>query len=162
MWYSHCRTKQRGRGHINYILILVILSVAVYWDFKTFKIPNRLSYTGWGVGLSYSLMIYGIDGFLSSLVWILIPIAVLFLLFIFRFLGAGDIKLFSFIGSILFSDVLYIIVISMCLCGIYGIILLVIKLANKKLRRTYTVTHFSVFIILGTILYMVTGGCYGF
>lgn len=152
--------EQRRRECIGYILILVVLSVAVYYDSRSFKIPNWLSYTSWGVGIIYSFVVAGLKGLFFSLVWILIPIAILFLLFCFGYLGAGDIKLYSFIGSIIFSGVIKVIIISMSLCGIYALFLIVKKLVSGKLRNGFTTTHFSVFILAGTAIY-IGGVLYG-
>ncbi len=150
---------------IDYILILFILAVAVYFDLKTFKIPNKLTYGGCLLGFTYSLATEGFYGLLISLVWFLVPVAILFLLFCFRFLGAGDIKLYSVIGSFIFSDVLQVIIWSMILGALYGLLLIIIqifrKIQKKEIDFFRTKVHFSVPILVGVIVFMFGGNFFG-
>lgn len=148
-------------AHIVFFIIIPILVMAVYYDFKFFKIPNRLNYSGWIAGTVYSALTCGIGGFINSIIWIFIPILTLFILFIFNVLGAGDIKLFSLIGSFVFSKVFYIVIFSMIIAAIYGLVLVLHSFAGKikadRRKPCFTTIHFSQFILLGTLAYL-TGG----
>ena len=68
-------------------------------DFGNEKISNRLIVSGLIWGRAFRLLGEGSAGLVHFLVNISIPVILLFLLFQMRVLGAGDIKLFSLIGS---------------------------------------------------------------
>lgn len=81
-------------------LTLLLLSVAVWTDVKTCRISNRLIIGGLSLGLLSQFYAYGVWGMGVFLVNVSIPVILLYLLFLMRALGAGDIKLFSVISSI--------------------------------------------------------------
>lgn len=70
-------------------------------DIESGKISNRLIVTGLVIGIIRQVtenQVWGVYYFLRN---ISVPVILLYLLFQMRVLGAGDIKLFSMIGSIL-------------------------------------------------------------
>lgn len=151
----------KEEAYIVFFIIFFILAIAVCCDFKTFRIPNRLNYAGWIIGILYSSVTEGIRGMVSSIIWVLIPILALFVFFIFNILGSGDIKLFSFIGSLIFSKVVFVIAFSMIAAAVYGLALILYSLAKSirigKPELHLTTAHFSVFILIGVLAYW-TGG----
>lgn len=84
-----------------------MLITAAAQDFQSGKISNRLIVTGLIAGLVFQLTEYQIWGVYYYLRNISVPVILLYLLFQMRVLGAGDIKLFSMIGSILTIQELY-------------------------------------------------------
>lgn len=86
---------------LGVMTLVTIVTLAVVQDLSSMKISNSLILIGlitgmgsriWGEGISISL----------SVIWnMLFPIITLYLLFVARIIGAGDIKLFSVIGSFL-------------------------------------------------------------
>lgn len=87
------------------------MTTAAATDITTGKIRNRLIVLGILSGFLFRIWESGIVGLLLSVIQIVFPVIVLFLLFLMRALGAGDIKLFSMIGSIWnFKILLYCIV----------------------------------------------------
>lgn len=131
----------------------------MYFDYKTFRIPNRLNYTGWLLGITYSWLKYGLWGIGHSILWIVAPILILFLLFFFKVLGAGDIKLFSVIGSFFYSHVILIIIFSMLITAVYGLLIVVSKLLRNLVNKGgclgFSRMHFSVSIMLGVLTFIV-------
>lgn len=79
---------------------LLLLLIATATDLRTGKVSNRLICLGISTGILFQIWEFGIEGLVRSAVQIFFPVIVLFLLFLMRALGAGDIKLFSMIGSI--------------------------------------------------------------
>ena len=65
------------------------------------KISNRLIFVGLGLGLAFQLKEHGVVGIFLFLRNISFPVIIFYLLFLMHALGAGDIKLFSVIGSFL-------------------------------------------------------------
>lgn len=118
------------------------------YDVKTFRIPNRL--TGWGCicGLAYSIVSGGIKGMLDSICGIVCPIIIFMLLYVLNVMGAGDIKLFAAIGSVISYKVLFIAAVSFVAAAAYG---LVLALRKGGLFVNRTKIHMSVPIFIATV-----------
>lgn len=86
-------------GYIIYIVIGIVLVLSVIWDVWKGKIPNLLTGTGIAAGLAYRVWQEGLPGLLEGILQMLIPAALLYLMFRTHTLGAGDIKLFMAIAS---------------------------------------------------------------
>lgn len=81
------------------IWLAVIVSAAIYEDIKSYAIPNPLILTGWISGFLLQMMANGIQGIGYWCLGSIIPIIITYVLFYFKMLGAGDIKLLSVIGG---------------------------------------------------------------
>lgn len=75
------------------------MSAAVYEDIRSYTISNRLILTGWISGFLLQVMEKGIQGIGYWCLGSIIPIIITYVLFYFKMLGAGDIKLLSVIGG---------------------------------------------------------------
>lgn len=82
-------------------IVLILLCLSLISDIKTYKIKNKLVFTFMTMGIAINTMIGGLEGLKFSLLGLATPIFVLFILYVLRMLGAGDIKLFAAIGSIM-------------------------------------------------------------
>ncbi len=98
--------------NINHYIVLFFLAEALRQDLNGRRISNRLIFLGIGCGASLRIFTEGIcqSGRLAA--DLLLPVGLLFILYLFRILGAGDLKLFSmisiFIGiSACFSVICY-------------------------------------------------------
>ncbi len=152
--------------------ILIMLAIAVAWDLRSGRIPNKLNGFWIIYGLLTSLMAGGIRGLLQGMAGVLIPVLGLMILFHFRVIGAGDIKLFAGVGAFVGADVFWIIIYSFLLCGIYGAVLVVIRIIKGLVtggiragiirlftkQGSYTRVAFSLFILGGFLWYLVKGG----
>ena len=110
---------------IHYYILIIFLIVAFYYDVKQQRIPNWWTVSGVLVGIIFHLVVNHLDGFIQSVLGTLIGGGVLLLLYIFKAIGAGDVKLFAAIGAIcgvLFT--LYAIMYSIIFAGIIGLIVL--------------------------------------
>ena len=81
-------------------LLLVYSFSAMLFDLTTNRIPNYLVAVELAFGFAYQLCIFGPMGILSFLGGIAVPFALSYVLFLFRMIGAGDIKLFMALGSV--------------------------------------------------------------
>lgn len=70
------------------------------FDLITDRIPNYLIAAEIAGGLIFQLYVFGAMGIMSFLAGIAVPFAVSYALFLFRMVGAGDIKLFMALGSV--------------------------------------------------------------
>lgn len=146
-----------GRSVIYYILLTALLALAVVSDIKTYRIPNVLNAFGCLTGMMYGVLSGGTRGLFRSLIGIVVPVLMLMVLFFFRIVGAGDIKLLSAIGSFVSLDITKIIVISFILTAVYGIGISVLKCFRIFPKPGFTKIHLSVPIVFGTILYVAGG-----
>ncbi|BCJ92472.1 hypothetical protein acsn021_00410 [Anaerocolumna cellulosilytica] len=79
--------------------LVLLLVLAVLKDLESYKIPNKLIIIGLVNGFFISVYEHGGTGVIQWVLGIVIPILLLSPLFLLKTLGAGDIKLFSVIGS---------------------------------------------------------------
>ena len=123
LFYIHT-FREEGKRVISICCLIAILSIAAYEDITSLKVSNRIICTGWCLGFLSN--IFSTDLFTGSINWIkgiIIPICILFLLYIFKMLGAGDIKLISVIGGF-FGSVfaLKVFVVSIFIGGMWAVI----------------------------------------
>lgn len=83
----------------NYLILYLLLIAAAVSDLTRMKISNRLIFLGLISAIPLSLMQGGVLQVFRRIPNILFPMILLYPLFRFRILGAGDIKLFSLIGG---------------------------------------------------------------
>ena len=96
-------------------MLFGLLITAAVQDIRSGKVSNRLIVAGLMIGAVFQMTEHGIWGIYFYLRNISVPVILLYLLFQMRVLGAGDIKLFSMIGSILTIE-------ELCRCMMYGFI----------------------------------------
>lgn len=81
--------------------MVVLLLLAARSDIKTYKVRNCITYPFILTGPIINFALEGTDGFIFSLWGMILPLICLIPLYMLRMLGAGDIKLFSAVGSIM-------------------------------------------------------------
>ncbi len=158
-------------NNLKIMIVLAGLVIAAVKDMKTGKISNSYNLLLGLVGVACGLVIGGIKGLLFSLLGAVIPVVLLMILFSKGVLGAGDIKLFSALGAFSGLKIIWLIMYSFLLCGIYGLGLILVRFAhwlkNKRKGniicaltngRQYTRVPFSVFMLGGYIWYLLKGG----
>ena len=125
-------------------LIWSILTMASIFDARSYRIPNQLIVLGYLAGIFVNLAMYGPIGMKYFLIKALWPIACLSLLYIFgKQLGAGDIKLFSVMSTLVGVEItVNTMIISVVLAGITIIVLSIVKgqLIKRKLHYSFYIT----------------------
>lgn len=104
-------------------------------------------------GLAYGVFMNGTQGFLTSLLGLLVGIGLLFIAYITAGMGAGDVKLMGVIGSFLGpKNILYICLFS-CIFGLlYAIIYVIFQKNAKSFFARYWVMM-KIFLLTGKISY---------
>ncbi|MCC8044035.1 MAG: A24 family peptidase [Clostridiales bacterium] len=95
--------KRGGTGirEIQIVSLVGIAMMAALCDLSSGKIPNALIAAGLGMGLTCQVALRGILGVIFFLGGMLLPALVLGILYYFRMIGAGDIKLLCVLGGFL-------------------------------------------------------------
>jgi prepilin peptidase CpaA len=125
---------------IQWILIGLLTAVAFLTDIRHHIIPNWLTVCGVFAGLSYHSLLTGIDGFQFSICGLLFGLVLLFILYVFGALGAGDVKLFAAFGAIAGMEFVMIsLIYSLLYSGLIGISILIVQ--KKLLQRMFWVIN---------------------
>lgn len=127
----------------------MLAGATVVFDFKTFRIPNRLNFLGFITGVIYSLIQYGFREAGKSILWAVITMAALFALYVSGVLGAGDIKLYAALSTFVHMKIIYIFVVSFVAAALYGAVL-VIKRGGGVLRER-TCIHMSLPVFVSVL-----------
>lgn len=111
----------------KYSLGLLFVCLAAISDYRSYKIKNRDVLIFLVSGLIFNIFTDGIAGGKDALLGALLPL-VLFPLFVLRMLGAGDIKAFCALGSILgFEQSRHLILFSFVAGGIIALLFLMFR-----------------------------------
>lgn len=165
---------------------MAILVIAAAYDIQFMKIPNWLILLGLSAGSQYLFLCEGGIGLAHFIVKAILPVFILYILFLAKVLGAGDIKLFSCLAVFLSGRaVLFIAILSFFYGALVSFILmlsskeLLPRLNNFKFyvinagierkikeyktfdsKRSYL--HFSIYIMLAASTYFTIGHFSGF
>ena len=108
---------------ITYLVMFCLLMLSVISDLIGSKIRNIYVYPALFLGLTINTFFYSFAGLKNSLVGMVVPILFLGIFFYARFIGAGDIKLFSAIGALLGTEfILYTMAYSFIFAGIFALV----------------------------------------
>lgn len=106
-------------------IVLIWVVLAVIYDVRTYRIPNRLLLAGLITVEAATLITEGFTQFGISVLGILLPVFLLFLFYQLRILGAGDIKLLAVIGGGIGLSVWKVVLYSFIAGGILALIQMV-------------------------------------
>lgn len=119
-------------------------------DLKAFKIKNSLILVAFGFGILFLIYNITFSNLVHSFGGAILPIILLFPLFLCRALGAGDIKLFAVIGFFFgASFVLNVMLYSLFVAGLLSIIHV---LKVNRLHKRYGVIHYSPAILISYLI----------
>ena len=128
---------KKERRNVKDFFVCCILIIAIYSDYTSYKVKNFIIWTGLCFGFIFQFLSNDLDGIFEWVLGSLLPICLFWVLFRYRMLGAGDIKLFSVIGGLYGPRaIINIIVLAFLAGGIFSIIRL-IRVRNFKSRLQY-------------------------
>lgn len=142
-------------------MLIILVSVALFCDVRSYKIPNAVTYAGMVVALLIGLGKCGPPGLLKVLLEALLIFTMLYPVYLCRGLGAGDVKLFMVIGGISgINMTLNIMIRSLVIAIILGIIKKFIYIFNsksdipilEKILREKTKIRFTPAIMLALVM----------
>lgn len=148
--------------NIRSITITSILMIAAYYDYKEFRIPNKLIIAGivlW-VGITLFEVVNAKEIWLANFITEIIVslafliVCVLCVVIVKNGIGMGDIKLLMLMGLIEGMDgAVSSVFVSMIIIFFASIIMLIAKKKSKK-----DVLPFAPYILMGTVLSIFTSG----
>ncbi len=121
------------------------MAIASYTDVKTSRIPNWLSIGGISGSFIYYFVSEGWSGLLFSVLGCCVGGGLFMILYTFRALGAGDVKLFGAIGAMMGIEfTLYSMMYSIIYAGMIGIFILLFRknLFAKFIQIMYVILEF--------------------
>lgn len=142
---------------IGDLVLISLVAAAVYFDLLNRKIPNFLNFFGIIVGLSLALFGLGRLNIWMSIFGMIIPFVLLFVLFVMKVIGAGDIKLYCAIGTLVGMKVVYIIGGSFVIGAIAGIGEVIRKLRTGNMSEIFVFRKricFSIPIAIATVVFI--------
>lgn len=83
------------------VVLIAVISVAIYSDLSSSRIPNWLTFAAMGFGFAGHTYSEGIRGAILSLAGLALVLGPFFILYVFGSMGAGDVKLMAAVGSML-------------------------------------------------------------
>ena len=123
------------------VLLVSLVETAVLTDLRGRVIPNDLIVTGLVCGLAGQSFTAGIRGVTDWFGGAVLPLLILGILFYFRMMGAGDIKLLCMIGGFLGPRYSLQCIFYSILCGGAVSAVLIIKRNNLYSRLFYFKTY---------------------
>jgi len=125
---------------IQWGLIGILTGIAFITDIRHCRIPNWLTFSGVLGGLIYHGIMEGMKGLLFSLYGLLFGLVLLFILYLFGAIGAGDVKLFAAYGAIAGIEfVTHSMVYAVLYAGLIGIAVLIVQ--KKLVQRMLWIFH---------------------
>lgn len=135
------------------VLVLLLLVRVVYTDVRVGKIENRTLFIFLTIGGIISIIDGGYIGFFAGMKMVILVTVILFLLYLVKGLGAGDIKLFAVLSLYFPDEAIGIIGVSFVVAGIWAILKMVYRgIKRKKILVAGETIHFSIPIAIATVL----------
>jgi prepilin peptidase CpaA len=111
---------------VNVALLLPLAVIITYYDVRYRRIPNAFVLATLVGGLAANIIFAGFTGLRESLGGCLIAFSLMFIMHIFGAMGAGDVKLFAAIGSVVgASFVLPTLFVVVMTGGVLGVVSMV-------------------------------------
>lgn len=137
---------QPGFGIID-IFLLIVISLAAYFDLREGRIPNKITSSAVAIGLIYRFVAGGAPELYDALLGGAIGFGILLIPFILRGMGAGDVKLLMAIGVLKGVEFVFYTALAM---GVIGGIIAVYYYFFVKLRGAYF--PYGVAISIGAVI----------
>jgi prepilin peptidase CpaA len=113
---------------------LIIALIAAVIDVRQHRIPNWLTYPGIVMGIALRSGLLGWRGLLSSVLGCVLAGGIVFLFYMVRAMGAGDVKLLAAIGSLLGPSDALVVLVATALAG--GVLAIVYVVLRRRLGAT--------------------------
>jgi prepilin peptidase CpaA len=116
------------------IFLIPLAALIIYYDVRYRRIPNAFVGGTLVVGLSLGIAFAGLNGFLDSLAGCVLAFILMFMLHVFGAMGAGDVKLFAAVGSLMGANLVLPTFVVVVLTG--GLLAFISVLRSGLLKTT--------------------------
>jgi prepilin peptidase CpaA len=121
-------------GEAVWVLALAFALYAGWVDWRTRRIPNWLTVTGFATGIAVNSILGGWRGTLASLAGAGLALGILLPLVLLRGFGAGDWKLMGAVGALLgWRPMLFVLLAGIVTSGLMGVIQMIV---TKRVKAT--------------------------
>lgn len=134
------------------VIISALLLLALVSDLRTYRIKNTITYSFMLVGITANIVMEGFNGIAFSLQGIMLPAASLFILYMMRIIGAGDIKLLSAVGAVMGAGFALHATVYAFICGGFIAAVLILTRRNGVERLMYLHTYIKSCLLFGSLL----------
>ena len=117
---------------LTFVACSAVLCTAVWIDFQTHRIPNKIILIGMSLAGFFSLLPVGIGLVDSALGWV-VGLSIFLPLYLIGILGAGDVKLLAMVGMFVGYPAVFIVALYTCLAG--GVLSILIAIRFRKLHE---------------------------
>jgi prepilin peptidase CpaA len=117
------------------IVLLPVLAICFFTDFKYQKIYNKVIYPAIIISIILNVSINGLMGLKTSLTGFVVGLCILLIPYLMGGIGAGDVKLLAFIGALKGSIFVLNTALYMALIG--GVIALVMIILSKESKKFF-------------------------
>lgn len=133
-------------NEIQSCLVLAVLVPAVIMDLCIQKVKNWLIAAGLMLAAVFNIYEAGASGIPGYIAGVIFPAAMLFVLFLFRVLGAGDIKLFSVIGGFVGVKSVFLCIVASFVLGAFLALAKIIRNRNFISRLQYLAAYTTAYV----------------
>ena len=128
---------------INLAVLIALAIIISYYDVRYRRIPNVWVLAALVCGLGINIFFGGLDGLAGSVKGCLLGFGVMLMLHIFGALGAGDVKLFAAIGSIIGVK---LVLPTLVVVSLVGGVLAIYTMLRANLVRTTMLRVLQIFV----------------
>ena len=119
---------------VSCALLVPLAVIITYYDVRYRRIPNAFVLATLASGITVNVIFHGLQGALASLTGCACAFFLMFMLHVFGAMGAGDVKLFAAIGSVVGMPLVLQTFVVVILTG--GALAVLLTLRNGALRQT--------------------------
>ncbi|REE67263.1 prepilin peptidase CpaA [Paenibacillus taihuensis] len=131
-------------GAMICVMVALFVGAAFVSDIRSMRIPNVLTVSFFAAGMVVHLYTGGLDGVVYALLGGLAGLVPLIVIYSLKGIGAGDVKFFAALGTIVGAvNVLHVLMYSILYGGLLGALLLAY---NRTLGRKLMLGIVSVFV----------------
>lgn len=142
---------------IDEILAILFIGLACYTDLKYLKIPNRLSLLPYVTGVFLYTIKLDFIGLLKASLGALLLFVILFLLYLTKGLGAGDVKFLTGLAFLLdFNRLSTIVIYSFLIAGLVAMFIYILKYVYRLFNTKSTSKSKSTIMSVKHIPFMIT------
>ena len=117
------------------LVALAITVVAATIDLRQHRIPNWLTYPGMVLGFVLRAVLFGWKGgLLSALAGFLLAGGIMFVFYVVRAMGAGDVKIMAAIGALAGPHQVVTVLLATAICG--GVLAIAYALYRRRMVST--------------------------